>query len=292
MLDTLRNHYPEYLMEAAGLGLFMISAASFGTLLEHPASPIHQALASPEFRRLLMGLAMGLTAIGLIYSPWGRRSGAHLNPAVTLAFLRLGKIAPADAAFYIVAQFLGGLTGILLISTLIGPFLAHMNVRYVATVPGHTGIGLAFGVEALIAFVMMTMVLSVSNQPTLAHYTGLLAGSFVACYVFLAGPISGFSMNPARSFASAVPSHIWTSFWIYFTAPPIGMLLAAECYVHMHGLQAVYCAKLDHATTRRCIFRCRFAELKSEKLESAKVRDRQVAMSEGPGPSAMKFTMF
>ena len=96
------QHWPEYLMEAAGLGLFMISACVFGTLLEHPASPVRAGRCpTPLVRRVLMGLAMGLTAIAIIYSPWGQRSGAHMNPAVTLTFLRLGKVAPADAVFYV-----------------------------------------------------------------------------------------------------------------------------------------------------------------------------------------------
>ena len=71
------GHLPEYLMEALGLGLFMISAATFGTLIEHPASPVRAAIADPFPRRVLMGLAMGLTSVALVYSPWGRRSGAH-----------------------------------------------------------------------------------------------------------------------------------------------------------------------------------------------------------------------
>jgi len=79
MRDALRQHWPEYFMEAAGLGLFMISAGVFGTLLEYPGSPVQQAVADPFLRRILMGTAMGLTAIGIIYSPWGKQSGAHLR---------------------------------------------------------------------------------------------------------------------------------------------------------------------------------------------------------------------
>src|SRR5437667_394193 len=79
MLDALKRHWPEYLMEAAGLGLFMISAAVFATVLEYPGSPLHKAIPDPLVRRALMGLAMGLTAIGLIYSPWGHESGAHVR---------------------------------------------------------------------------------------------------------------------------------------------------------------------------------------------------------------------
>src|SRR5262245_11232212 len=100
MLAALRAHWPEYLVEAAGLGLFMISAGAFGTLLGHPGSPVVQAVPGDTARRVLVGLAMGLTAVCLIRSPWGQRSGAHFNPATTLTFWRLGKVAPADAAFY------------------------------------------------------------------------------------------------------------------------------------------------------------------------------------------------
>src|SRR5689334_13677164 len=94
---ALTSHWPEYLMEAAGLGIFMISACVFGVLLEHPMSPIQKSLEDPLIRRLVAGIAMGLTAIGIVYSPWGQRSGAHLNPSFTLSFLALGKIAPWDA---------------------------------------------------------------------------------------------------------------------------------------------------------------------------------------------------
>src|SRR3954471_2848426 len=107
MIRALKSHWPEYAMEAVELGLFMMSASVFTLLLYHPASPIISKLPSELFRRSLTGLAMGLTAIALIYSPWGKRSGAHMNPAVTLTFFRLGKVAGWDALFYITAQFLG-----------------------------------------------------------------------------------------------------------------------------------------------------------------------------------------
>ena len=80
------RHWPEYLMEAALLGLFMISACAFTVLLEFPGSPVRQAVPDPGIRRFLTGLAMGTTAIALIYSPWGKQSGAHFNPAMTLTF--------------------------------------------------------------------------------------------------------------------------------------------------------------------------------------------------------------
>src|SRR5262245_25288441 len=100
-------------MEFALLGLFMISACAFTVLLEHPASPVCAALPDAFLRRALMGLAMGTTAVAIIYSPWGKRSGAHINPATTLTFLRLGKVRAVDAVGYVAAQFSGAFAGCL-----------------------------------------------------------------------------------------------------------------------------------------------------------------------------------
>ncbi len=119
MFHALRRHWPEYLMEALGLMLFMISAGAFGTLLEYPQSPAYLALPDPFVRRMLMGLAMGLTAVALVYSPWGQQSGAHLNPATTLTFWRLGKVAGWDAVFYVLAHFVGGVFGVLVIGAIL-----------------------------------------------------------------------------------------------------------------------------------------------------------------------------
>src|ERR1043166_4702468 len=116
MVEALRQHWPEYLMEAAELGLFMISACAFTVLLFHPLSPVARIVPDGLLRRLLMGLAMGSTAVAIIFSPLGKRSGAHFNPAVTLTFFRLGKIAAWDTAFYTVFQFAGGVAGVLLAS--------------------------------------------------------------------------------------------------------------------------------------------------------------------------------
>ena len=258
MIEALRNHWPEYLMEAAELGLFMISACAFTVLLYHPVSPLAQTVHSETLRRALMGTAMGSTAIAIIFSPLGKRSGAHFNPAVTLTFLRLGKVAPWDAAFYTLFQFVGGVSGVVLASLLLGKLVAHQAVNYAATVPGPNGSWLAFVAELTITFIQMTVILNVSNTKRLARWTGLFAGALVATYITFESPISGMSMNPARTFASASGAHVWTSLWIYFTAPPLGMLLAAEVYRRVKAGRAVACAKLHHYNNQRCIFRCNF----------------------------------
>ena len=248
------RHLPEYLMEAALLGLFMLSACAVTVLLEHPASPVRGAIPDPFVRRLLIGLAMGTTAILLIYSPWGMRSGAHMNPAITLTFTRLGKVAPRDAMAYVVAQFVGGAGGVLIARMALGDLLADPNVGYAATLPGRWGIPAAFFAEAGISCVLVLVVLSVSNHSRWAAYTGLCAGLLVAGYITFEAPLSGMSMNPARTFGSAFFAGNWTAIWIYFTAPPLGMLAAAQLYLARRGRQAVACAKLHHQNSTRCIF--------------------------------------
>jgi aquaporin Z len=262
--SALRTHWPEYLMEAAGLGVFMMSACVFGALLYHSVSPLRHAIPGELPRRILMGLAMGLTAIGIIYSPWGQQSGAHLNPSVTLTFLRLKKIQVWDAVFYVASQFVGGVTGVTLVALALGKELADPAVNYVVTVPGMKGITVAFVTETILAFITMSMVLHASNHPRLSRFTGLFAGGLVATYITVAAPLSGMSINPARTVASALPANVWTAAWIYFTAPSLGMLAAAELYLLRRGEEGVYCAKLFHHNHKRCIFRCRFHQLQAK----------------------------
>jgi aquaporin Z len=242
MLATLRRHWPEYLIEAGCLGAFMVSACTFATLLGHPGSPLAPWLPGAGGRRAWMGLLMGLTAVSLIYSRWGKRSGAHMNPAVTFA-----------------AQFAGGIAGVLLVGLVASPRLAHPAVNYAVTLPGPRGPAVAFLAEALISFLLMTVILAASNSRSFARYTGLLAGALVALYITFESPVSGMSMNPARTSGSAFAAHLWNAWWVYFSAPLLGMLLAAETYVRARGPASVICAKLHHQNAERCIFRCGYA---------------------------------
>ncbi|MFI5176201.1 MAG: MIP/aquaporin family protein [Terriglobia bacterium] len=260
MISALKQHWPEYLMEAGELGIFMISACLFTSLLQYPGSPVYSAITDPFTRRLLIGLAMGATAIALIYSPWGKQSGAHLNPAVTLSFLRLGKIKSWDAFFYVIAQFFGGVMGVLISAAVLGHVVMDPLVNHAVTVPGMNGVAVAFIAEFLISFGLMTVVLTTSNHQNLSRYTGLFAGGLVAAYITFESPLSGMSMNPARTFGSAVVAHLWTALWVYFTAPPLGMLSAAEFYLYFKGGSSVLCAKLNHHNNKRCIFRCGYMQ--------------------------------
>lgn len=250
MNAALREHWPEYLIEAACLGAFMASACMFGVALFHPESRVYAALGGDLARRAAMGLAMGATAIAIIYSPFGQRSGAHINPSVTLAFLRLRKVNRADAAFYVLAQLIGAIAGVALSWAVLGERLAHPSIRFVATVPGAMGPVAAFAAEAAISFLLMLVVLTVSAS-RFQRLTGLCAGLLVAAYITLEAPVSGMSMNPARSFGSAVFAGSLAPLWIYFLAPVLGMQLAASASVR-RARRA--CAKLDHPPDRPCIF--------------------------------------
>ncbi len=249
MAESASDHWCEYLMEAGGLGIFMISACAFTTVIEHPGSPLRQWIDNAFIRRTMIGVAMGLTVIGLIYSPWGKQSGAHLNPSVTIAF------------FYVLAQFVGADLGVLVSTFFLRRWVSHPAVNYAASVPGPKGAGVAFAAEFVISFVLMMMILFMSNSTRLAVFTGVLAGVLVATYITLEAPLSGMSMNPARTFGSALSSRVWKGWWIYFTAPPIGMLLAAELYRCLRGVNGVVCAKLHHQNDRRCIFHCGYREM-------------------------------
>jgi aquaporin Z len=244
-------------MEAAELGLFMILASSFATLLYAPSSPVPTWIPHATVRDVLMGLAMGSSAITIIYSPLGKRSGAHFNPAVTLAFFRLGKLHPWDALFYILFQFLGGVTGIILAALLLQDPFTNPPIDYIITIPGLPGLGgqvAALITEILLAFTLMMTVLIVSNHSRLHHYTGIFAGLLVATFITVAARISGMSINPARTFASALPANVWTAFWIYFSAPPVAMILAVDIYLRRTRRDPKkLCGKLCPNTETPCI---------------------------------------
>ena len=253
---SLRFHWPEYLMEAGELALYMFFTCALATLLQHPASPVGHLIANGFFRRALMGLGMGATVVAIITSPWGKQSGAHFNPGVTLTFYRLGKMDFSDAAFYVTAQFLGAVSGVAIVTLVLRGAPGHAAVHYGVTMPGAYGSAIAFVAEMTISFILMSTVLFVSNRENIARYTPYFAGALVATYWTLESPLSGMSTNPARTFGSAFYAGYWHALWIYFTAPPLGMLAAAEIFLQVRGGVGPLCAKLHHSNNKRCIFYC------------------------------------
>lgn len=247
-----------YIFEGVELAIFMISACVFTVLLFHSSYPVLHLIPNAALRRLLMGTAMGITAICIIRSPIGQRSGAHFNPAITLTYLRLGKIGVWDAVFYVVFQFMGGVLGVAVSVLVLRNTLADPSVEYAITVPGQYGTAAAFCAELFMATVLMGVVLWISNRPSVANLTSYFVGILIALYILFFAPVSGFSINPARTTGSAVFADVWTAEWLYFVAPVLGMMISAEIYLRIYGADRILCAKLHPDPKYPCPFLCHF----------------------------------
>ena len=258
--SVFKRNWRLYLYEASELALFMLSACGFTIILFEPSWFGTRFVPSEIIRRALMAMAMGITAVLIIRSPMGKRSGAHFNPAITLTYLRLGKVVLWDAMFYVLFQFLGGIFGVALAAAVFGRSLSNPSINYAVTVPGRYGTIAAFVAELFMAALLMTVVLLLSNRSHLAVYVSYSVGILIAMYEFFLGPVSGFSINPARTTGSAVFASVWTAVWLYFVAPLLGMLFAAEIYPKINGDARVLCAKLHPAQEFPCPFICEHPE--------------------------------
>src|SRR5262249_1236424 len=161
---------------------------------------------------------------------------------------------------------LGGITGVAIASYVLRAAPGHTAVRYAVTLPCKYGNATAFVAEMTISFVLMATILFVSNRENIARYTPYFAGALIAIYMIFESPLSGMSTNPARTFGSAFSANYWHALWIYFTAPPLGMLVAAETFLRVRGGVGPLCAKLHHANNKRCIFHCGYRTVPSQFL--------------------------
>lgn len=234
-----RERLTKALTEAALVALFMVFLSLMSVLLEYPGSALHRLLPWPLLRRIIMGVAAGSSLACVIYSPWGQRTGAHINPAVTLAMALIRRIRLRTTLLYITAQLLGAVAGMCVAELWLGTFLAHPQVDHIATTPGDAGLPLAFVGELSFSFALMTLILVLTSRPRWAPYTGLAVAVTVAVFTAVAAPLSGMSMNPARTLGAALFGHDWHSLWIYFVAPPLGMLTAALLFVRLRRLRRV-----------------------------------------------------
>lgn len=221
------HHADKILAEGVLLGLFMVAACIGATVLEGPDAGLHEAVADPFLRRCLMGLAMGFVAVALIESPMGRRSGAHMNPAVTLTLCRLGRIDRGLAACYVLSQCLGAIAGVGLSRLVLGAGLAAPGVDWVVTVPGQGGVLGAFVGEVLISAILFGAVLAGAGTRFERHLSKV-AGALLFLFIAFEAPFSGMSLNPARSLGSAVWSGNWTAFWVYVVAPIGAMVVVGQ----------------------------------------------------------------
>jgi aquaporin Z len=229
MLHSLKNHWLDYLMEAAGLMAFMIGAGIFTTLFLYPGSPVQQAVPGDFLRHVGIGACMGVITF-LIVSAIGQKTGAHINPAVTWSFYRQGKIGGWDAIFYTIAQFAGAIIAPIILLALIGTPFTDEKVKFATSQPGPQGVAAAFAAEFVISFILMLAVLFALSSKRLEKLAPAIIGVFIAVYITAVGPISGMSMNPARTLGSALTAGQYKGLWLYFVAPMAAMLLATEVY--------------------------------------------------------------
>jgi len=196
----------------AGCGAIVVDATSHG-----------------QITHVGVAVSFGLVIAVMIYAV-GHISGAHLNPAVTLAFALTRHFPLVRVPLYWVAQFLGAIIAALLLRGLFGD-VAHLG----ATLPAGSATQ-SFGLEIVLTFFLMFVIMAVATDDRAVGEAAALAiGGTVLLDAMFGGPISGASMNPARSFGPALASWTWPHLWIYFAGPVIGATLGAYGYELVRG---------------------------------------------------------
>ena len=273
--DALRRHWPEYAVEAGFLAVFILAAGIVSAWFQSPSGPGAVLLPDPAARRVVAGIAMGLALMAMIYSPWGRRSGAHLNPAITLAYLRLGKIGRWDALFYALAQIAGAAVAVALLRNgVLLPAATQPSLLSASLVPANEWV--AFMTELLLSASTMLLILFTSNHASWFRWTGVLYGLLAIAIVACAGPLSPFGLNVAQLLAVDASGDPASAKWLNLLPSLLGMQLAVEGYRLFTGRSQVLCAKLAHNTRGKCIFRCQHP-YQTRALAMEAIRERTIA---------------
>lgn len=222
-------HPVEWACELLGTAVLLLGGLSAICLTMGPESPIRAHVPSASVRLLLTGVLFAGTGSVMAISPWGRRSGAHLNPAVTLAFWVQGKVHPHDLLGYVLGQALGAVTGTAAVALLWGA--TGRAVKLGATNPG-AGVssGRAVALEALMTAALVLLILLLTSDARTARWTPLGTLLLVAVLVWQAAPLTGTSLNPARSLGPAVLLPTVSSLWIYLLGPTSGSLAACGLF--------------------------------------------------------------
>ncbi len=177
-----------------------------------------------------VSLAFGGVILVAVYT-LGHISGAHLNPAVTFGFWVARRFPGREVAPYVAAQLAGATAGAFALQAAVGSFAVFATTR--PAIP----VFAAFGVEIILSFFLMLVVMAVATD---ARVSGEVAGLAVGCVVMvdalMGGPLTGASMNPARSFGPALATGQWDSHWIYWAGPVVGTAIAVVTYEYLrHG---------------------------------------------------------
>jgi aquaporin Z len=246
-------HWREYGCEVLGTALLCIGGLSAVTFDFGKGLPMEIWFPSYRLRLLITGLLFSGSGSLIAISALGKVSGAHLNPSVTLAFWVQRKMHRWDAMLYMVSQFLGATIGAGAIWAIWGSYAS--SVKFGVTLPGaRFGVWRAFGAEFLMTWFYITLIFYFVSHKSLMKKTPLMNWIVIAVFVWLEAPVSGTSLNAARSFGPALIAHIWSWQWLYFVAPALGAVLAALTYPVLHTGK-VLTGKLFHSAEYPSLFK-------------------------------------
>jgi aquaporin Z len=208
--------------EALGTALLVLAIVLAVGLSVAEGSPLADALPGPGARFLAVGVLVALFVALLATSPLGRASGAHLNPAVTLAFWIGGRLSTRDLTGYIAAQLVGGLAGAAAGRALL-PRAAWQSIGGTVTHPGVPAAA-AFVLEGAMTALLLVVTLTFSSNERLARLTPLAIVPVLTAIIWLGSPWTGASTNPARSEGPALAFGDFSDLWLYFLAPSVAGL--------------------------------------------------------------------
>jgi aquaporin Z len=243
-------HWKEWQAELAGTAvlLFAVVTAKYWAVRAGPP------FSDPAIRVLIVGTVAGLAVIGVAFSPLGRRSGAHLNPAVTIGMWLQGITGRADLVGYTAAQIIGGIAGVAAARTW-GPQVASATVHWAVIAPpaGMTEPAAA-AVEAGATFAQLVLVFRVLASRRYHQWAPVVAGVLLTVFIIALAPVSGAGFNPVRGLAPDVLASVYPAIWIYFAGPVAGSAAAAAAVI-ARGRRPVT-GKLRHDPEINCHMRC------------------------------------
>ena len=246
-------HWLEWGAELAGTALLLAVGLSAVCLDFGPGSPVRQFIPSASMRLLVTGLVFAGTGSLFALSPLGRRSGAHLNPAVTFAFWLRGKVHHHDLGGYVVAQVVGAGLGAALVALLWGP--TARAVDYGSTVPG-SGISplVAALIEAAMAALLVGVIMTMLSSMRTARWTPLVVWLLVATLVWQGARFTGTGLNPARSLWPNLLGGNLGVYWVYLVGPLAGAAVAIGVSKLVPGHQGPLTAKMFHDPSYPSVF--------------------------------------
>lgn len=248
-------HWHEYGAELLGTAILVFVGLSAVVFNFAQGLPMEQLIPNKSVRTLITGLMFSGTGSIVAISPLGKLSGAHINPAVTLGFWLQGKMHRHDICGYIIAQFIGAIGGAALLVAVWGKYAANVNNGM--TLPGEGyALWYVFLAEVTMTALLVLAIFIFVSSHSLMRWTPLMNWLLVATMVWQESPISGTSLNPARSIGPALVSGVWQHQWLYCIAPPLGAILAVGVFrLVTFGEREILTGKLFHVPNYRCIFK-------------------------------------